>query len=610
MSVVCRRFGTAHRTWFALYRGSWCPKGGPPSSSGAAAHRPPWEGAVWRAVDWASTPFDRQKQPRDFPLHGHSPPPLALAGFASKLFSLEVHHWSDPPFLSYWAGLLSRRGDVVNFLVSFAFPLLLTIFFIPSLLSSLPFDLSLPISLLTITSFSFPFPPLPSFSLSSPRIFSAPSLLSTVSLLSFYSFSPFFLSLFLTFPSPLPRSLFFFSFNLTFPSLLSFIPYSSYFLSYLLSWPAVAHGTPSAYLRGALRRSQQRGLLPTDHNLTYGCYGQRPPLKVNELGGLQQPKKEKKALPRATAGVGERVRLLPSTHTGLRTTGSKEIQRGAAARRALSFALFSLPKALPEAVAVEANRQTPRPTRPQQAGREGEILFHAGEVVVHTVTVRGSPSPQAGETGEVGKRVVVAAAASPRGEGESPLTEGEREEGRRDRDGSSGRISRRRHGQTATRTTKHSFPRTDKLLREEARGRGVPGGVTGPSRGLGPHPDLGLPRRRDRQGSKTRVPGDPRTGALENDQPARRVEQGAERAAGSYQDPGLRRPSSQRVAATYCGGKIARRRRAGGGRRSPLGSFGTRPPEREVATRPLPSPAGRRTESPQFDLRISARLAS
>ena len=88
MSVVYRRFGTAHRTWFALYRGSWCPKGGPPSSSGAAAHRPPCEGAVWRAVDWASTPFDRQKQPRDFPLHGHSPPPLALAGFASKLFSL------------------------------------------------------------------------------------------------------------------------------------------------------------------------------------------------------------------------------------------------------------------------------------------------------------------------------------------------------------------------------------------------------------------------------------------------------------------------------------------------------------------------------------------
>ena len=30
-------------------------------------------------------PFDRQKQPRDFPLHGHSPPPLALAGLASKL---------------------------------------------------------------------------------------------------------------------------------------------------------------------------------------------------------------------------------------------------------------------------------------------------------------------------------------------------------------------------------------------------------------------------------------------------------------------------------------------------------------------------------------------
>ncbi|ROT63973.1 hypothetical protein C7M84_018107 [Penaeus vannamei] len=258
-------------------------------------------------------------------------------------------------------------------------------------------------------------------------------------------------------------------------------------------------------------RSQQRGLLPTDHNLTYGCYGQRPPLKVNELGGLQQPKKEKKALPRATAGVGERVRLLPSTHTGLRTTGSKiRDSKGGwlPARRALSFALFSLLKALPEAVAVEANRQTPRPTRPpQQAGGGGRGRFFStpseGEVVVHTVTVRGSPSPQAGETGE-----------------RKPSHRRGREEGRRDRDGSSGRISRRRrrHGQTATRTTKHSFPRTglslpqgrsrdfnripfspksdwtvslafflfllflfvldpDKLLREEARGRGIPGGV-------------------------------------------------------------------------------------------------------------------------------------
>ncbi|ROT85740.1 hypothetical protein C7M84_007745 [Penaeus vannamei] len=87
-------------------------------------------------------------------------------------------------------------------------------------------------------------------------------------------------------------------------------------------------------------RSQQRGLLPTDHNLTYGCYGQRPPLKVNELGGLSSLKKEKKALPRATAGVGERVRLLPSTHTGLRTTGSKEIQRGLPARPRTLFCFF------------------------------------------------------------------------------------------------------------------------------------------------------------------------------------------------------------------------------------------------------------------------------
>lgn len=84
-------------------------------------------------------------------------------------------------------------------------------------------------------------------------------------------------------------------------------------------------------------RSQQRGLLPTDHNLTYGCYGQRPPLKVNELGGLQQPKKEKKALPRATAGVGERVRLLPSTRTGLRTTGTENTIGGLGWARALAL---------------------------------------------------------------------------------------------------------------------------------------------------------------------------------------------------------------------------------------------------------------------------------
>ena len=60
----------------------------PLQAPGRRPTAPPCEGTVWRAVDWASTPFDRQKQPRDFPLHGHSPPPLALAGFASKLFSL------------------------------------------------------------------------------------------------------------------------------------------------------------------------------------------------------------------------------------------------------------------------------------------------------------------------------------------------------------------------------------------------------------------------------------------------------------------------------------------------------------------------------------------
>ncbi|KRY94206.1 hypothetical protein T11_392, partial [Trichinella zimbabwensis] len=62
--------------------------------------------------------------------------------------------------------------------------------------------------------------------------------------------------------------------------------------------PAVAHGTPSAYLRGALRRTGG------DRN-SEDC-SQQITISLNELGGLQQPKKEKKALPRATAGVGER----------------------------------------------------------------------------------------------------------------------------------------------------------------------------------------------------------------------------------------------------------------------------------------------------------------
>ncbi|ROT63962.1 hypothetical protein C7M84_018096 [Penaeus vannamei] len=173
-------------------------------------------------------------------------------------------------------------------------------------------------------------------------------------------------------------------------------------------------------------RSQQRGLLPTDHNLTYGCYGQRPPLKVNELGGLQQPKKEKKALPRATAGVGERVRLLPSTHTGLRTTGSKiRDSKGGwlpARPRTLfcSFFLFSKLSRKPwrwKPIVKPLDRPDPTTTSRVgggrgrffstpvfRGGRGGAYSESEGEVVVHTVTVRGSPSPQAGETGEVGKR--------------------------------------------------------------------------------------------------------------------------------------------------------------------------------------------------------------
>lgn len=176
-------------------------------------------------------------------------------------------------------------------------------------------------------------------------------------------------------------------------------------------------------------RSQQRGLLPTDHNLTYGCYGQRPPLKVNELGGLQQPKKEKKALPRATAGVGERVRLLPSTHTGLRTTGSKiRDSKGGwlpARPRTLfcSFFLFSKLSRKPwrwKPIVKPLDRPDPTTTSRVgggrgrffstpvfRGGRGGAYSESEGEVVVHTVTVRGSPSPQAGETGEVGKRAVV-----------------------------------------------------------------------------------------------------------------------------------------------------------------------------------------------------------
>lgn len=236
---------------------------------------------------------------------------------------------------------------------------------------------------------------------------------------------------------------------------------------------------------------------------------------MNELGGLQQPKKEKKALPRATAGVGERVRLLPSTHTGLRTTGSKiRDSKGGwlpARPRTLfcSFFLFSKLSRKPwrwKPIVKPLDRPDPTTTSRVgggrgrffstpvfRGGRGGAYSESEGEVVVHTVTVRGSPSPQAGETGEVGKRavVVVRRRRRPRrrrfrlpaggGEGgagggggsstptlfrESPLTEGGgREEDRRDRATAAAAAAAESsaaaaahaagNGQTATRTTKH-----------------------------------------------------------------------------------------------------------------------------------------------------------
>jgi len=197
-------------------------------------------------------------------------------------------------------------------------------------------------------------------------------------------------------------------------------------------------------------RSQQRGLLPTDHNLTYGCYGQRPPLKVNELGGLQQPKKEKKALPRATAGVGERVRLLPSTHTGLRTTGSKiRDSKGGwlpARPRTLfcSFFLFSKLSRKPwrwKPIVKPLDRPDPTTTSRVgggrgrffstpvfRGGRGGAYSESEGEVVVHTVTVRGSPSPQRARPARSAREW--SSPPPPRGGStptlfrESPLTEG------------------------------------------------------------------------------------------------------------------------------------------------------------------------------------------
>ena len=96
-------------------------------------------------------------------------------------------------------------------------------------------------------------------------------------------------------------------------------------------------------------------------------------------------------------------------------------------------------------------------------------------------------------------------------------------------------------------------------------------------------PVPGRPRRSDRRGGKTRAPGDPRTGALEN--APRPTRSGGRTRRRFLPGPGPQTPVPQRVAATYCGGKIARRRRAGGGGRSPCWLLRPkRPPEREVVT--------------------------
>ena len=83
----------------------------------------------------------------------------------------------------------------------------------------------------------------------------------------------------------------------------------------------------------------------------------------------------------------------------------------------------------------------------------------------------------------------------------------------------------------------------------------------GPTAASDQSPVPGRPRRRDRRGSKTRAPGDPRTGAREKRQPRPTRSEEGERAAGSYQDPGLRRP---------CVPNASRRPTAGG--RSPAGA--------------------------------------
>ncbi|XP_063615715.1 basic salivary proline-rich protein 3-like [Penaeus indicus] len=118
-------------------------------------------------------------------------------------------------------------------------------------------------------------------------------------------------------------------------------------------------------------------------------------------------------------------------------------------------------------------------------------------------------------------------------------------------------------------------------------------------------PVPGRPRRSDRRGGKTRAPGDPRTGALENAPRPPSDRRHAPRFLN--QDPPPLWPQTPGPNASRrptVGGKIAppapgRRRGAG----PPCFGFlrPRSPPEREVVTSAGPSPAGRRTESPQFD---------
>ncbi|XP_063615874.1 serine/arginine repetitive matrix protein 1-like, partial [Penaeus indicus] len=119
-------------------------------------------------------------------------------------------------------------------------------------------------------------------------------------------------------------------------------------------------------------------------------------------------------------------------------------------------------------------------------------------------------------------------------------------------------------------------------------------------------PVPGRPRRSDRRGGKTRAPGDPRTGALEN---APRPT--SERRTNAPPVPTRTRASDARSPTRR--GDLLRgedRPPAPGRRRGPLPVLA---PSAQKASGTgsrharCRLPAGRRTESPQFDLRISAR---